>query len=419
MKKENLIVTVAILLITIQAVAVRAAWGDWDPTFAGGLPSLHADTDLFPRSVAIQPDGKILVTGYRRSPISRIGARQMFLLRYLPDGSVDTNFGRNGFATFSRRGPFEFPQLRSSSEGERIALLPDGDIAVSGRAGRDYAVWRFSEDGVAVMRFGAGGVSKLDYPVTFWPSKIAVQGEKLIVGVVSGPGSTAPLVVIRLDRNGRQDSVFGNSGEVNSLVLGQTASMLVETESGKITIGGLNRAHLRLQAERLMPDGENDPSFFADHDRPGNIFVTRDLLRLSNEKYVFALDRYQSAFDAPPHQTMLAIMDTLGGLESQFVFHFEPFVPTVIYAPGILAEQSDGKVIASGHGTIYVFNSALDPGSAQICDCDPSFIDFSSMTSAVLQPDNKMVAAARQNGTGNLALIRTLPPTSIKSEDSE
>ncbi|MGB7069028.1 MAG: hypothetical protein WBD22_05995 [Pyrinomonadaceae bacterium] len=408
MTKKNLTIVAAILLIAIQAVLVRAAWGDWDPDFGniiGGAPSIVADTDLYPASIAIQPDGKILVTGYRQPPGR---ARQMFLLRFLPNGGVDMDFGRNGFATFIRNPPFEIPRLHSS-EGERLALLPDGDITVSGRAGGDYAVWRFSEDGVAVMGFGSGGVSKLDYPASQATSDIAVQGEKLIVGVGKGQDL---LVVIRLNERGRQDRGFGNRGEVETDIQGQTFSMFVETENGKITIGGLDITEIPpcLRSGRLMPDGESDPSFFADFSNPDGFFAPRDLLRLSNQKYVFRTDT-GSGMPFPPPTSFLTILDMFGGLETRFPFHTkEDSTPN--YAPVILAQQSDGKVIVSGHQTIYSLNSDLDPGSAQMCNCDPAFELFSNKTSAVLQPDNKMVTAARHKVTGNLSLIRTLPPSS-------
>ncbi len=43
---------------------------------------------------ALQPDGKIVVAGNKQSAASQPGPD--FLLRYLPDGSIDGSFGDNG-----------------------------------------------------------------------------------------------------------------------------------------------------------------------------------------------------------------------------------------------------------------------------------------------------------------------------------
>lgn len=53
------------LAIVIQTLETRAAWGDLDTAFGSGGIAYDTVTGHRPRSVAIQQDGKILVTGYR------------------------------------------------------------------------------------------------------------------------------------------------------------------------------------------------------------------------------------------------------------------------------------------------------------------------------------------------------------------
>jgi hypothetical protein len=84
---------------TIQALAIvlvlgvtshsHGAWGDYDTTF-GFLGAIvdNTVTNHTPQGVAVQTDGKILVTGYRLVG----GKKRLFLRRYLSNGQVDTSF---------------------------------------------------------------------------------------------------------------------------------------------------------------------------------------------------------------------------------------------------------------------------------------------------------------------------------------
>ncbi|MEO7674271.1 MAG: delta-60 repeat domain-containing protein [Pyrinomonadaceae bacterium] len=391
-----------VFIVQLFVQPSQAEWGQWDPNFANGSPSLLSATDLYPSSVAIQPDGKILVTGYKLSPL---GSRQFFLLRYNSTGGLDASFGRNGYADF--RVP-QLPPIRrlNSTSGEKIAILPDGRIAVAGRANGDYAVWRFSSSGHGDTGFGIGGFQAMtNYPAD-GPVAIDVQDESLILGVVRSSNA----VLLRLKRNGRIDTTFGDRGEVETVIYGPTFSMFVESDSGKITVGGWNGVNFgRMRAERKMPDGEDDPSFFADHQYsiPGG---PQHMLRLSNQKYVFQTFQ-PTAPGFPPANSGLLGLDMFGGLETRFAFHIDD--GTTNYAPQVLAEQSDGQVIVSGFGHMYRINNDLDPRTLDLCDCGYSFVPFSNKTPAVLQRDNKMVYAGRLNVEGNLGLIRTLPYISV------
>jgi len=92
------------------------------------------------RAVTIQPDGKILVTGYARENILTSG---VVLIRYNDDGSLDTPFANNGIA---------YNSFDESAEGWDLLLQPDGKILVSayGYLNNGYitevAVLRFLND---------------------------------------------------------------------------------------------------------------------------------------------------------------------------------------------------------------------------------------------------------------------------------
>ncbi|MEZ4825332.1 MAG: T9SS type A sorting domain-containing protein [Bacteroidia bacterium] len=100
--------------------------GSPDPAFGGGDGKVSSALGTFvsPRSMRIQPDGKILVTGQ----LTINGARDMFVAKYNTDGSPDAGFGSNGLA-LSGLGV----DLASTySNGQSLALQPDGKIILGG-----------------------------------------------------------------------------------------------------------------------------------------------------------------------------------------------------------------------------------------------------------------------------------------------
>jgi uncharacterized delta-60 repeat protein len=95
-----------------------------------------------PTSVAVQPDGKILVTG----PLDI----QWAVARYNPDGSPDNSFGNNGLATAQIGGTgWESASL--------VARAPDGKILLAGLAERGDHDPAILVEHAAIARFNANG----------------------------------------------------------------------------------------------------------------------------------------------------------------------------------------------------------------------------------------------------------------------
>jgi len=101
-------------------VARLNANGSIDSSFAsiGFIRSLASD---FGRAIAIQADGKILITGDHRGDATT--------LRYLPNGTPDKSFGSNGVVE---------TQFGSGiSSGETILIQPDNKIVIAGRTSEE------------------------------------------------------------------------------------------------------------------------------------------------------------------------------------------------------------------------------------------------------------------------------------------
>lgn len=397
MKKT--IKNILILVITVTAVIypqtqkAEAAWGGFDPSFGFLGAALDSVTDHYPKNVAIQPDGKILVTGYR---LLSTGKHRFFLRRYLSNGQIDTTFGKNGSAVSNA-----LIATNGNYRGVSIAIQADGKIAVAGFGNGYYAVWRFHSNGYSDSTIGYGGMRTLsNYSGNFDPT-LTVQNNKLIVGVGN---NQARAILVRLNTNGTVDTTFGSQGEVVTGIYSHGGLyVLVESETDKITIGGIDpMTYSGVLAERRLPNGQIDPGFVSES-VSGFYHYAQGFIRLSNQKYVFAGAQPGSPYMNIAPLARLAKLDSTGVLESRVTYQEGSDDNK---CPLILAEQTDGKVIAQGMGRLYRFNTDLDPNTAEINFCS-SFTNFTSITRAVLQADDKMVVAGRYNS--NLVLVRTLP----------
>ena len=126
--------------------------GSLDTSFSDdGRLLILSDLDVTPDDMVVQPDGKIVIL--RRTEFA------FQLTRLLPDGSADTTFGSEGVALLrppSRDlGPGN-PMWRAS-----LALARDGKLMLAGgvwdiqRTGWDGIVARFNPDGTPDTMFGA------------------------------------------------------------------------------------------------------------------------------------------------------------------------------------------------------------------------------------------------------------------------
>jgi len=202
--------------------------GSLDETFGDGGEVFGRRGIL--RALALQPDGRIVVTGY--------DAYGLTVARYLPDGTPDPAFGEGGAV---RRVAIEIFPLE-------VAVQPNGRILVGG----DYDIFAFG-----LARFRADG--RLD---TSWSGNgIArtrvVQGAEqaitaLVVqtdGKIVAAGYAAPheadseivpsFALARYLRSGRLDTSWGGDGKVStSFAEGVTARGAAAQPDGAIVVVG-------------------------------------------------------------------------------------------------------------------------------------------------------------------------------------
>jgi uncharacterized delta-60 repeat protein len=149
-----------------------------DPTFSSDGRVTGLDFRMRPESIAVQPDGKILVVGSAAEGSSL--RRNVALARFLPDGSPDLAFGTAGIAETN---------LGGDEYGSDVAVAPDGRLFVAGRqlANGDHrgagVVLRYRADGTPDPSFGTGGGLILTQFGTSQAllSSVAVDGDRVYV----------------------------------------------------------------------------------------------------------------------------------------------------------------------------------------------------------------------------------------------
>ena len=192
-------------------------------------------------SIALQPDGKVLIAGFFTSVGGQTRNR---VARLNSDGTLDTTFDPNVNST-----------VRS------IALQPDGKILIGGRFSsvggqtRNF-VARLNSDGTLDTTFVNPNVN----PSISGVDSIALQsdGKVLIGGSFTFVGNQTRSRVARLNSNGTLDTTFVDPN-VESVVY----ALAVQSD-GKIVIGGLFTSVggvTRNFLARLNSDGTLDTTF--------------------------------------------------------------------------------------------------------------------------------------------------------------
>ena len=111
--------------------------GSLDTSFGDGgqvVTPLSNNGDNQATGLTIQPNGKIVVSGYIEKRLDNSWNRQTAIVAYNPDGTLDNSFGTNGQVMASLQSEYNATNV--------IATQSDGNIVVIGR-GSSFNVARF------------------------------------------------------------------------------------------------------------------------------------------------------------------------------------------------------------------------------------------------------------------------------------
>lgn len=206
----------------------------------------------------VQPDGKIVVTGF-----SYNGAvKNLSVGRYLPDGKLDTDFNNGGMTTFSFGS--------GDTIGRALALDEDGSIIVAGsteNADQDMAVLRLTKDGYLDSSFGSNGhivLSQEGGDETAKTVTVAPDGAIVVSGSKKRENSDVAAVVVRLEHDGDVDSLFGENGQkFIERPYDISSNALSIKSSGEILITGSNSSNGGYSGSLMQfnATGSPDPGF--------------------------------------------------------------------------------------------------------------------------------------------------------------
>lgn len=188
------------------AIARLTPTGELDETFGLGG---HITTDIDDlgdevNDMLVQDDGKILLAGSTRSG-------QFALARYNSNGTPDTLFGINEIMTTSPTGNDHCFAVTEQHNGKIIAA------GTSKRSNKDFTIARFNASGSLDVTFGTEGVmsdAAADYDNEIFAVATLPDGKIIAAGRASGDlHQYEKLILARYLPDGNTDSTFGTDGK--------------------------------------------------------------------------------------------------------------------------------------------------------------------------------------------------------------
>ncbi len=287
-------------------------------------------------ALGLQPDGKIVVAGTRDYDCA--------IVRYNPDGSLDTSFGSGGIVItdiggVSWKGNYE--------PAYALAIQSDGKIVIAGSSNRGFYTARYNTDGSLDTSFGGTGIIITDESTYSIAYALAIQpdGKIVIAGETAGD-----MAIVRYNTDGSLDTSFGGTGKVKTYLISgyaDSAKALRIQSDGKMVIAGRGGSGGNFALIRLNPDGSLDTSFGS------NGKVITDLGRHYEMAYALGIQSDGKIVVAGDGDGDFAIVryHTTGSIDTSFggtgivITDMGNDSAEAAYA---LAIQSDGRIVVAG-----------------------------------------------------------------------
>jgi uncharacterized delta-60 repeat protein len=246
----------------VEVVVVRyLPDGALDTTFQQtGSLIFNFGGESFGESIAIQLDGKIVIAGSRTKPgePSRVA-----VARLNPDGGFDISFDGDG------RRVIEFP---TDAFGSSVAVQDDGKIVIAGTlvttSDDNFAVIRLAADGSFDLGFDGNGKADTDFGGDDSGAAVAIHadGHVVVAGTrTSTSGSDFAVGVYRED--GSLEATFsGNGKSVADFAANEVGKAVAVQNDGKIVVAGQRTGATGsdFAVARFLPDGSLDPTLDGD-----------------------------------------------------------------------------------------------------------------------------------------------------------
>jgi uncharacterized delta-60 repeat protein len=374
--------------------------------------------------VAVQADGRIVAAGEGRSSIKKTDSFDV--VRYNPDGTLNSTFGTNGELTTT------FP-LGSIGNFGRIFLLlqPDGKILLAGTVNSSFELVRYSSNGSLDTTFGGTGEVNTPFTSTSGAAVCgialeSVSGNTEIVAAGNGYSSSSGLVLARYNLNGSLDTSFGSGGEVVTtstfIPNGEIDGLAIQAD-GKIVVAGKEAEQPSsipyFWVARYGTSGTLDSTFGSGGVATGALAGGAiPVVVQSDGKIVAGGGTFNSS--GSPIGWALERLNSDGSLDTTFGVNGVVQGPFTVSSDRIctLAIQANGKLVGVGTHNLAGFSLARYNSDGSL---DTTFgtggeatttINSSGTSQAVaLQADGRIIAAgsapsSTTNGNSTFALAR-------------
>lgn len=226
---------------------VTTDFGDWDEA----------------TSIAIQSDGKIVVAGSAFNG----STFELAMARYNSDGTLDNSFGTAGKVTTDVGFGDDHANAIAIQPDGKI-LISGGTDASSGSG--DFVLVRYNANGVVDGSFGSGGIVITDFGASAamcYGLGIQTDGKVVLSGGVTN-GTGSDFATVRHNTDGSLDLTFSVDGIVETSIGPSTdiAHKTLIQADGKILVAGftVNGIDADVALVRYNADGTFDTSFDLD-----------------------------------------------------------------------------------------------------------------------------------------------------------
>lgn len=335
--------------------------GSLDETFGddGIVSTSYGLVEQVAYAVAIQTDGKILISGFVQTEFTREHA----VFRFNTDGSPDNSFDGDG-VVLTNAGTL-------GSESRSMALQEDGKIILAGVSitteQNDFGLVRYNTDGSLDNTFDFDGI--VNPPIfgvgIMRGGHVAIQPDgKIVVTGDTWDGTYNNYVTVRFNVDGSRDVTFGEGGIVITNLESYDAepTAIAIQSDNKILISGSAQYdfYSDFALVRYNEDGSLDDSFNEDGIVISPVSPSQDRgysMTIQNDgKIIVAGDAYTAGVT----DIALARYHTNGDIDSTFDFDGKVFTSidsSVSVAEGVVV-QADGKIVIAGGSSMDGFTLA-------------------------------------------------------------
>jgi uncharacterized delta-60 repeat protein len=210
-----------------------------DPTFgASGTVALPSATDNGASAAAVQPDGKVVVAG---QVTTRTGSTTIMVQRLNRDGSLDTTFNKSGSLTIPA-GSSDYPKAVALQPDGKILV---GGAATTNKGTAESLVARVNPNGSLDTTFGnSKGLELLTNTGQVWKLRVLTDPSNpaTLTGIVAAADGSANgatcFEVYKLTPAGAPDKTFGAGGFTILAGVGNQPRGLALAPSGEIYLAG-------------------------------------------------------------------------------------------------------------------------------------------------------------------------------------